>query len=102
MKDDPELAAEFATALRATLAAGIHLISLDPFPPGPPKLESYIVGYDNPVAIEPLAYGQRLPDAQLFLSPELTVPVPLEAAYMRAWRGSPAWYRETLGTGGEA
>lgn len=104
------------------LRAGVHLLIIDLFPPGPrdpqgihkPIWDEFI---DNEFAlpqdkrltlaayasstypeafIEPVAVGSRLPDMPLFLSPEIYVPVPLEETYQSAWETVPAYWREVL------
>jgi hypothetical protein len=104
------------------LRGGIHLLILDLFPPGrrdpqginkaiwdeigdndfalppdqPLTLGAYI-GYPIPEAfIEPTAVGLALKEMPLFLSPEVYVPVPLEATYQAAWEAVPAYWRGVL------
>jgi hypothetical protein len=104
------------------LRGGIHLLILDLFPPGrhdpqginkaiwdeigdndfalPPEqpftLGAYI-GYPIPEAfLEPTAVGLALKEMPLFLSPEVYVPVPLEATYQAAWEAVPAYWRGVL------
>jgi len=98
----------------------IHLLILDPFPPGkrdpdgihaaiwgeasddpfalppdkPLTLVAYECGLTTRAYIEPVAAGDPLPDMPLFLEPESYVMVPLEATYAAAWRAVPArWQR---------
>lgn len=98
----------------------IHLLLLDPFPPGrrdpngihsaiwgqftddpfelPPEkpltLVAYEAGFSTRAYIEPVAVGDPLPDMPLFLAPEQYILVPLEAAYQSAWDAVPArWQR---------
>jgi hypothetical protein len=104
------------------LDAGVHLLILDLFPPGPrdPQgihqciwseilddgfqlpsdkpltLAVYSAGYVKKSFIEPVAVGDRLPDMPLFLEPELYVPVPLEATYQAAWEAVPRRWRDVL------
>jgi hypothetical protein len=47
--------------------------------------------------IEPLAVGDRLPDAPLFLTPAVHVKVPLEATYERAFEAVPTHLRRRVG-----
>jgi len=104
------------------LRGGIHLLILDLFPPGrrdpqginkaiwdeigdndfalppdqPLSLGAYI-GYPIPEAfIEPTAVSMALKEMPLFLSPEVYVPVPLEATYQAAWEAVPAYWRGVL------
>lgn len=98
----------------------IHLLLLDPFPPGPrdpngihaaiweeytserfelpPNQPLTFVAYESADAqrayIETFAVGDPLPDMPLFLAPEYHVLVPLEATYQAAWESVPArWQR---------
>ena len=98
----------------------IHLLLLDPFPPGrrdpkgihsaiweqftdepfelPPEKPLTMVAYDADLCtrayIETVAVGDVLPDMPLFLAPELYVMVPLEVTYQSAWDTVPArWQR---------
>ncbi|NLX96103.1 MAG: hypothetical protein GXY83_08000 [Rhodopirellula sp.] len=102
--------------------AGIHLLIVDLFPPSPRDPqgihraiwgddcgESFLMPADKPLTcvaciggagaeafIEPVAVGDELPDMPLFLTPEVYVPVPLEAAYQLAWDGMPSYWRDVL------
>lgn len=98
----------------------VHLLLLDPFPPGPrdpqgihsaiwenyagerfelpPNQPLTFVAYESAdvqrAYIETLAVGDPLPDMPLFLAPEFYVLVPLEATYQAAWQYVPArWQR---------
>ena len=99
----------------------IHLLLLDPFPPGPrdpngihaavwddfagqgfdlpPDKPLTLVAYeadffDTQAYIETVAVGDVLPDMPLFLAPECHILVPLEATYRAAWDTVPArWQR---------
>lgn len=105
------------------LEAGIHLLVLDLFPPGPrdPQgihaaiwseiiddnfqlppdkpltLASYSAGYVKRAFIEPVAVGDELPSMPLFLEAEVYVPVPLEATYGTAFAAVPKRWRDELG-----
>lgn len=100
----------------------IHLLLIDPFPPGPrdPEgvhaaiweeiggepfslpsdqrltLASYECNAVTRAFIEPMAVGERLPDMPLFLEPNGCVVVPLEATYMAAYRVMPKRWRDVL------
>jgi hypothetical protein len=104
------------------LDAGIHLLVLDLFPPGPrdPQgihaaiwsqfdddsdfrlpnglpltLAAYRAGV--PAAfVETVAVGQALPEMPLFLTPNRYVPVPLEPTYRAAFDAVPRRWREVL------
>ncbi len=106
------------------LRAGAHLLIADLFPPGPrdPQgihkaiwdelienefllpgdrpltLAAYIGGPCPEAFVELRAVGGVLPEMPLFLSPEVYVPVPLEATYQSAWEAVPAFWREVLQT----
>lgn len=109
-------------AVRA-IEGGIHLLVIDPFPPGrrdpngihtaiweelggdpyaPPAgrqltLASYEAAPDGPRCyVEPTAVGNRLADMPLFLEPGYYVPVPLEQAYQEAFAEVPAQARAAL------
>lgn len=104
------------------LRAGIHLLVIDLFPPGPRDpfgihkpiwdefvdnefdlpadnrltLASYAAGRYPEAFVEPVAVGSRLPDMPLFLSSEVYVPVPLETTYQSAWETVPAYWQGIL------
>jgi Protein of unknown function (DUF4058) len=100
----------------------IHLLIVDPFPPGPrdpdgvhaaiwgevrdepfelPKdkpltLVAYESGLTTRAYIEPVGVGDPLPEMPLFLEPEGYVPVPLEATYRTAFDVLPLRWRTVL------
>jgi hypothetical protein len=103
----------------------IHLLLLDPFPPGrrdpngihsaiwerftdqpfdlPPEKPLTLVAYESEFStrayIETVAVGDALPEMPLFLAPGLHVLVPLEATYQAAWETVPArWQRVIAST----
>jgi hypothetical protein len=104
------------------LDAGIHLLVIDLFPPGPRDPQGihaavwsemaddgFALPPDKPLTlaayssgevvrawIEPVAAGDALPEMPLFLEPELYVPVPLEATYGTAFEGVPRRWRDVL------
>jgi hypothetical protein len=104
------------------LHAGVHLLILDLFPPGPrdPQgihsciwseiqdngfqlpadkpltLVAYSAGYVKSAYIDPVAVGETLPVMPLFLEPERYVPVPLEPTYQAAWEAVPQRWRDVL------
>jgi hypothetical protein len=104
------------------LDAGIHLLILDLFPPGPrdPQgihaaiwseiiddnfqlpadkpltLVSYASGATKRAFIEPVAVGDTLPDMPLFLEPDRYVLVPLEATYRAAFDAVPRRWQTVL------
>lgn len=108
----PALRAFVEKAVEA-LDAGIHVVLLDVFPPGPrdPQgihgavwseivddefqlpaeapltLVSYAAGFVKKAYIEPVAIGKPLPEMPLFLEPDRYVQLPLEASYRTAFDG---------------
>ena len=104
------------------LDAGIHLLVVDLFPPGPrdPQgihsaiwseimendfqlppdepltLVAYSSGEVKQAFIEPVAAGEELPDMPLFLEPDLYVPAPLETTYKSAFDAVPKRWQEEL------
>jgi hypothetical protein len=100
----------------------IHLLLVDPFPPGPRdpngihaaiwaevKDGPFILPPDKPLMlvayecdlitrayIEPVAVGDVLPEMPLFLEPNGCVKVPLEATYQTAFEVMPRRWREVL------
>jgi hypothetical protein len=107
---------------REALAAGIHLLRVDLFPPSPRDPQGihravwgedcgpdYSLPADKPLTcvayvggpaaeafIELVAVGDALPDMPLFLTPDVYVLVPLEATYQAAWDGLPAYWQDVL------
>ncbi|MCI0362206.1 MAG: DUF4058 family protein [Planctomycetaceae bacterium] len=98
----------------------IHLLLIDPFPPGrrdpngihaaiwseveddpfhlPPERPLTLVAYECDLItrayIETIGVGEPLPDMPLFLEPEAHILVPLEATYCAAWDTvPPRWQR---------
>jgi hypothetical protein len=120
----------FVRKAREALAAGIHLMLVDLFPPSPRDPQGihhavwgedcgadYALPEDKPLScvayiggpgaeafVEPVAVGDTLPEMPLFLTPDVYVLVPLEATYQSAWEGMPAYWRGVLTTepGGRA
>jgi hypothetical protein len=100
----------------------IHLLLVDPFPPGPRdpsgvhaaiwaevKDDPFSLPADKPLTlaayecdlitrayIEPVAVGDVLPDMPLFLEPNGCVNVPLEATYETAFAVMPRRWRDEL------
>ena len=123
-KDRSQRVEEFAAKAVEALEAGVHMLVVDLFPPGPwdpqgihgvirQRLEQSDVPYDLPaeepltlasyaagpsidVYLEHLAVGAPLPEMPLFLSPERYVNVPLEATYRAAYEGMPRFWRDVL------
>jgi hypothetical protein len=112
----------FARKARDVLAAGVHLLLVDLFPPGardpqgihravwgddwdddfaqpadkPLACVAYVGGAGAEAFIEPVAVGDVLPDMPLFLTPDVYVRTPLEPTYLAAWEGLPAYWRGAL------
>lgn len=114
----------FAAKAIEALAAGVHLLVVDLFPPGPhdPRgihdvicqlldesdepnepptdepiaLASYSAGTTVEAFLENLAIGAPLPEMPLFLSPDRYINAPLESTYAAAYRGMPAFWRNVL------
>ena len=110
---------------REALAAGVHLLLVDLFPPGPRDPqgihravwgedcgEDYLVPADKPLTcvayvggagaeafVEPVGVGDALPEMPLFLTPDVYIPVPLEATYQSAWEGLAGYWRDVLTAG---
>ena len=116
-----ELGAFVQTADQALLA-GIHLLIVDLFPPtrrdphgihraiwgegrggdfalpddSPLTCVSYVGSPGVEVFLEPVSVGVPLPEMPVFLTPDVYVPVPLEAPYCSAWDAVPAYWQEVL------
>jgi Protein of unknown function (DUF4058) len=104
------------------LEARVHLLIVDPFPPGPrdPQgvhaaiweevqdepfqppadkpltLVAYECGLTTRAYIEPLAVGGALPEMPLFLEPDGCVLIPLELTYQSAFNDLPLRWRRVL------
>jgi hypothetical protein len=104
------------------LEARVHLLIVDPFPPGrcdpdgvhaaiwaevrdepfrlladkPLTLVAYECGLTTRAYIEPVAAGDRLPNMPLFLEPNAFVDVPLEDTYQTAFGVLPQRWRTVL------
>jgi hypothetical protein len=115
---------EFAAKAVDGLDAGVHLLVVDLFPPGPQDphsmhgavlrrlgqadepydvpvgepltLASYAAGSQVEVYLEHVAVGAVLPDMPLFVRPDRYVHVPLEATYEAAYRGMPEFWRDVV------
>jgi hypothetical protein len=104
------------------LADRIHLLIIDPFPPGrcdpngvhsaiweeiqgepfqlpadkPLTLVAYECDMTTRAYIEPVAVGDALPDMALFLEPNGCIKVPVEATYQTAFSVMPQRWRQVL------
>jgi hypothetical protein len=100
----------------------IHLLILDPFPPGrrdpqgihaaiwetvhdqpfvlPPNKPLTLVAYECDLTtrayIQPIAVGDQLPSMPLYLEPHAHVSMPLEATYQAAFTAMPKRWRSVL------
>lgn len=121
-KDREHSVNQFVAKARDFLRKGVHVLFVDPFPPGdhdpqgldaaiwsvwtdavddrPPDKPLTAASYDasNPSAayVEPLAVGDPLPEMPLFLRPGVYIPCPLEESYMTSWEALPAAQRADI------
>ena len=121
-KDSRHAIRAFARKAVEFLHAGVHLLIVDLFPPGPrdPQgihkviwdrlhdepftlppdkpltLAAYVVGTETAAYVEPVAVGDALPDMPVFLTADRYVPCPLEATYLAARQQYPAPLRQPL------
>ena len=123
-KDRPKHVEEFTDKVLSALNVGVHVLLVDLFPPGtrdpdglhgillrqledsderyelpgaePLTLASYAAGPQVEIYLEHVAVGAALPEMPLFLRPDRYVNVPLEPAYVAAYRGLPAFWRAVL------
>jgi hypothetical protein len=121
-KDSRHAIRAFAQKAVALLHAGVHLLIVDFFPPGPRdpqgihkviwdrlRDEPFTLPPDRPLTVaayaagtEIVAYvdsvgvGDPLPDMPVFLSADRYVPCPLEATYQTAWEQFPAPLKQPL------
>jgi Protein of unknown function (DUF4058) len=111
----------FVRKAEEALAAGIHLMLADLFPPGPRDPEGihpliwdgrpdqFAYAAENPLTfaayigdpapqafVEPAAVGDFLPEMPLFLTTEIYVLVSLETTYQAAWQEFPAVWRKAM------
>lgn len=57
---------------------------------------SYVAGPVRTAYIEPVGFGDRLPEMPVFLTPHVYVPTPLEATYETTWSVCPRPLREAV------
>jgi hypothetical protein len=121
-EDDPADVGSLIEKTVVALSKGIHVVLIDLHPPGafdrhglhnlvwgelgqesvdlPPERPLQVVSYlsHGKVSsfIEPLAVGDRLPEAPLFLDNGDFVSLPLEATYMASFASLPAHLREEV------
>lgn len=113
---------QFVDKTHDFLRAGVNVLLVDPFPPGPrdphslhkliwdgfedvpfalpPDEPLLLAAYRAPTSvlavradIEPLRVGAAIPDMPAWIDPDEFVEVPLERAYRAAWDAAPADYR---------
>ncbi|MGH8069905.1 MAG: DUF4058 family protein [Candidatus Entotheonellia bacterium] len=111
---------DFLDKVMAALRAGYHVLVLDLLPPGrcdpsgmhgviweyltnepwrampdrPLTLASYCARGPITAYVEPISV--TLPEMPLFLTPDHSIYIPLEQAYMAAWRGVPQRWRRVI------
>lgn len=126
IKDRDEHVAELAGKIDGFLSAGIHVLLLDPFPPGshdpdgidavvreaygspesrpvlmpdePLVAVSYCAALPVEAYLEQFAVGMRIPDMPLFFQADRYINAPLEESSMSAFEGVPAIWREAVAT----
>jgi hypothetical protein len=112
----------FVTKAVELLRGGVHLLIVDPHPPGPrdPQgihraiwdelldndfalpagqpltLAAYLADRYPEAFVEPVSVGQALPEMPVFLSLDIYIPLPLEATYLASWEAVPAFWRDAI------
>ncbi len=120
-KSNPHAFQAFVDEVSEPLEHRIHLLIIDPFPPGPrdpngihaaiweqieetsfepPAEEPLTAAYECDLTtrayIESLAVGEVLPDMPLFLEPNACVMLPLETTYQAAFSVMPRRWQAVL------
>jgi hypothetical protein len=121
-KDRASHVAEFVRKAQSAINLGCHLLMVDLFPASssdpdgmhaaiwdafgddlaapqtdkPLMVASYRASQLPEAYFEFLAVGDALPEMPLFLDPDQYLYVPLEATYMMAYRGMPAYWRGVI------
>jgi hypothetical protein len=121
-KDSRNALRAFSRKAVELIQAGVHLLIVDLFPPGPRDPQgvhkviwdrirdepfalppdkpltvvAYAVGTETVAYVEPVAVGDPLPEMPIFLTANRYVPCPLEATYQTAWDQFPAPLRGPL------
>jgi len=121
-KDSRHAARSFARKAAEFLFAGVHLLIVDLFPPSrrdpqgahkliwdrirdepfelpadkPLTVASYDATDDLTAYVDPVAVGDVLPDAPLFLAPGWHVAIPLERTYQASWAETPQVIRDRV------
>ncbi|MBX9680642.1 MAG: DUF4058 family protein [Gemmataceae bacterium] len=120
-KDTANSVQQFANKAAEFLRTGIHVLLVDPFPPGkrdptglhqviwselsddafearpkdkPLTVASFEASHQVTAYVEPFAVGEKIPDLALFLEPGWYVFAPLEASYQAAWDALPKEVRQ--------
>jgi hypothetical protein len=115
-KDSVPALDQFIEKIAGALRQGVHVLTIDPFPPTPRDphgihksiwdrihvedfelptdrnriLASYEGDSVYSAFVETVGVGDSLPDMPLFITPGAHVLVPLESSYMAAWEDSPS------------
>lgn len=122
-KDGTDAFNQFAEKVVEFLTSGVHVVLVDlfpptardpdgadravweriggePFEPRPAGKPLTVVGFEAGDEItaysDPVAVGDTLPDAPLFLAPEVHVRTPLEQTYMASWAVLPQVIRDEV------
>lgn len=123
-KDRVDHIEDFAAKVVSALDAGVHVLIVDLFPPGPRDpgglhgvihqrmeqsddrydlpsdepltLASYVAGPRIDVYLEHVRVGGALPEMPLFIRPDRYINVPLESTYTSAYEGMPAFWKGVL------
>jgi Protein of unknown function (DUF4058) len=124
-KDRVESVDEITNKVMAALAGGVHVLVLDPFPPGPSDplglhaiiwrrwtgdrpapypdrplvFAAYAAGEPVQAFVNRLAVGDDIPQMPLFLTPKKFITVPLAATYAEAYSGVPSFWRNVIENG---
>jgi hypothetical protein len=122
-KDSRHAVRQFARKVVRAVHAGVHVLFVDPFPPRagdpdgmhnvvwpllngdphhfPPDTPLLAAGYEAVTPpnchLTPFAVGRPLPDMPVFLEPDLSVTLPLEATYTAAFADVLPMHRQLLG-----
>lgn len=121
-KNRAESVAGFTAKVAEALRSGVHVLIIDPFPPGaadplgmhgalwreltgaevaapvdlPVTLAAYAASRTVEAFINRLAPGDELPDMPVFLTSKKYVPLALESTYMAAYAGMPEFWRKVI------
>ena len=104
------------------LRQGVHVLVVDLFPPStrdpqgihksiwdeiedhdfelpadkPLTLAAYVAAVPKLAYVEPIGFGEQMPDMPAYLDVDRYVPVPLESTYQATWASCPAALREAV------